>query len=108
MQPSYPQALRIAARHSVAEIEAMPCMPDATGARWYDTRPSTDAFCHAPQVVEMAEEVIDCALRHGWAERNPVQWWLLRITPTGCEAANAPAADAATRWAAAKHPSLQQ
>lgn len=108
MQPSYPQALRIAARHTVAEIEAMPCMPDATGARWYDTRPSTDAYCHAPAVVEMAEEVIDCALRHGWAVRHGTHWWMLRITPTGCEAANATAAEAPAQWAQAKHPSLQQ
>ncbi len=95
MQPHYAQALRIAARHAVAEIEAMPCITDDTGARWYDTRPSTDAFAHAPAIIEMADEVIDCALRHGWAVRHTTKWWALRITPQGCEAANEPTATAA-------------
>jgi hypothetical protein len=103
-----PQAMRIAARHTVAEIEAMPCITDVTGARWHDTRPSVDKYHHAPQVVELAEEVIDCALRNGWAERHRNHAWMLRITPTGCEAANEapPAADAP--WFEAKHPTLQQ
>lgn len=73
------EAMQIADRAVIADIECDGVSEQLDGRRWYDTRPMLDPREQPADNVEMARQAIDYALGRGLAVRHPDHPHLLRI-----------------------------
>lgn len=78
-----PDALQIADRAVVADIESMSIMAGRTpdGRPIYDTRPMLDRREHCDESIEMATQALRFARQRGLVREQPGQPYLLTINP---------------------------
>ena len=74
------EALAIADRAVLADIECEAVAEHIEGQRWYDTRPMLDQREYPDDVVEMNRQALDYAHQRGLVSPHPEQAHLVRIT----------------------------
>lgn len=73
------EALQIADRAVLCDIESDAVAEQMHGQRWYDTRPMLDPRERPDDLIEMARQAIDYAVQRGLVERHPAQGWMVRV-----------------------------
>jgi hypothetical protein len=75
------QAISIANRAVICDIESEGHLVVEDGIRYYDVRPMTDPREHGPENVDMATEAITYAVSAGLvvAHPDPERPWLVRV-----------------------------
>lgn len=73
------EALAIADRAVLADIECEGVAEHMEGHRWYDTRPMLDPRERPDDMIEMAAQAIDYAVQRGLVERHHRCGHLVRV-----------------------------
>lgn len=73
------EALAIADRAVLADIECEAVAEHIEGQRWYDTRPMLDPRERPADFIEMARQAIEYAVQRGLVERHHRSAYLVRV-----------------------------
>jgi hypothetical protein len=73
------EALLIADRAVISDIETECVVEVLHWQRWYDTRPMLDPRERPDDLIEMARQAIEYAVRRGLVERHHAHAYLVRV-----------------------------